>query len=227
MDPLIQTKCHSCREQVHLQFIKAASADYFKVLFIGSLLNHLISAFAGKRHTNDRHNTIICPNCLVATYVDDDEVDGILEIVIKAKDLEAKRLTEDEFKTFVKQLNLRCLNSLEDLSRTWSCECGEEVPMNFTTCWKCGAESDHDPIQLELPGDVKDYTHFESESGKIHSNQVMAHKYISEEEEGDEDGIYFCEYCEQPFEENDIIYINNEYTCEQCKPKVIQKMKEG
>lgn len=101
-----------------------------------------------------------CGDCGHEIHVEDGKADVWQRMRKAYEGLDTGKLTQDQFDTILEAADEPSINELLEDARIWTCQCGEENPMNFAECWSCGAET---------TGPVKDSTngHIDPGGGEL------------------------------------------------------------
>ena len=66
-------------------------------------------------------------------------------------------LTLNQFDRELEGAGLKAVREIRNEARVWVCgTCNEENPLNFESCWKCGAQSPHPPDSKPAPPRLPD-----------------------------------------------------------------------
>jgi hypothetical protein len=85
---------------------------------------------------------LYCPQCEREEYLSKGDCEHVSELCALAEAAAAGKIEGDGLSEEVKALDLDVVNGLLALTEDWSCpSCGEEVPVSFAVCWKCGTEA--------------------------------------------------------------------------------------
>lgn len=84
---------------------------------------------------------IRCTKCAFELNVPKKHYSMYQELGTKYAELVANSISQDDFAGVLRNMDLPELDELRLESETWPCQCGEENPTNFASCWKCGGEA--------------------------------------------------------------------------------------
>jgi phage FluMu protein Com len=124
--PLIKTKCPHCSEVTN--FVLTEKVAYIAKVWglgFGRLSEHLI----------------MCDDCGYMEFVQKEDYWKWKSLGEAFRKLETNAISEEEFAVIVDKLDLNEIKRILGEAATWTCECGESNPPNFSQCWKCGAAS--------------------------------------------------------------------------------------
>ena len=124
--PLITTTCPHCSEVANFVLTE-------KVAFVVKLLGFGIGRLS--------EHIIMCDDCGYMEYVQKEDYRRWKSLGEDFRRLQANAITEEEFAVIVAKLNLNEIKLILGAAATWTCECGESNPPNFSQCWNCGKAS--------------------------------------------------------------------------------------
>lgn len=127
--PLLIIKCPHCHEVT--KFVLAEQVGYL-VNFLGMNFGRMFEY------------KIRCEGCGYNEFVQKKDYASWKSLGTQFAALTNKKITLDQFDSFLEQLDLPELHDLILSSKTWNCSCGEINPPNFSECWKC-----HEPSPVE------------------------------------------------------------------------------
>ena len=98
-------------------------------------------------------HTLRCEQCEFRTPVENKGVRAILDLhdelpVTECEDANTRKAAEE-----IARRELEPMFTMIHNANLWTCDCGEENPPNFGTCWNCGHERDDLPKGAE-PRDI-------------------------------------------------------------------------
>lgn len=137
---LLRLPCSAC-EKVQWFYLKRHTA-FVRFLFIEF---SKISSCA-----------IHCEKCGYEIAVASDDVEKAIEFLPVARSFAAGRLPETVFLSKLGEVEFEFLKQFVAAKTNWTClGCGEESPLTFSSCWKCGAAHDsaqqYDVTQSKTP----------------------------------------------------------------------------
>jgi hypothetical protein len=88
----------------------------------------------------DKIYQLACTSCKYRKDIEPQEISCAKNAVILFSKKENGEISESEYSRQIVELGFTSLNVLREASKVWVCpNCKEEVPANFSECWKCKA----------------------------------------------------------------------------------------
>jgi hypothetical protein len=88
----------------------------------------------------DKIYQLACTLCKYRKDIEPQEISSAKKSVILLSKKENGEISESDYSLQIAHLEFPSLHALREASKAWTCpDCGEDVPANFSECWKCKA----------------------------------------------------------------------------------------